>query len=236
MNKTFKKITTSITAAVLCALPLVNSFTASAAANANARYTYRTVFAVQTAKNVDLLVAGVACKSANTDAPTADKLASGTITGNGGGAPGLHAGGANFYPTNHNVTGGLISFHMHCNSPSDYKEVSITNYAYDPNGKLISNAVKALPTFLVGDLNNDKKINAKDCDILTEAINKVTNYKPNTSYKFNYFSKVSFELGGVSYSNIPLYKLDINNDGYLSIDDISMHIGYSDGTVTRFKK
>lgn len=234
MKKTFKKIAASLTAAVLCALPLANTLTAGAVANANARYTYRTVFATSSSKNIYRLVAGVSCKTANTDAPQADKIASGTFTGSGSGAPGLYAGGANFYPTNRNVKGGLMSFHTHCNSPSDYKESKITNSAIDPNGNAVS--VTAFPTFLIGDLNNDKNINAKDCDILTEAINKVTNYKLNTSYKFNYFSKVSFELGGVSYNNIPLYKLDINNDGYLSKADIDMHIGYSKGTVTRFEK
>lgn len=234
MKKTIRRFTASLTAAILCALPLANAFTANALADKNARYTYRTVFATQSAKNINRLIAGVSCKSANTDAPQADLIASGTKSGVGGGAPGLYAGGINFYPENPNVKGGLVSFHTHCNSPSDYKENKITNSATDLNGNVVS--VTAFPTFLIGDFNNDKNINEKDCDILTEAINKVTNYKPNTLYKFNYFSKVSFELGGVSYSNIPLYKLDINNDGYLSKADINMHIGYSDGTVTRFEK
>ncbi len=233
MKKTIRKITASITAAVLCALPLANTLSASAVANANARYTYRTVFAVQSAKNIDLLVAGVACKSANTSAPAVNKLTSGTITGSGGGAPGLYAGGANFYPTNHNVTGALISFHTYCNSPSDYKEVSITNFAYAPNGNAISNAVKALPTFLVGDINADSKVNEADYQILYRAVED--NTVSTSRYKVNYFARTRVTLGGTTRS-YNTYKLDINNDGYLSDADVEMFDNYLNGNLTKFAK
>ncbi len=233
MKKTFKKIAASLTAAVLCALPLANTLTAGAVANANARYTYRTVFATTSSKNIKYLVAGVACKSANTDAPVADKIASGTFTGSGGGAPGLYAGGVNFYPTNRNVVGGLLSFHTHCNSPSDYKEVSITNFAYDANGKAISNAVKTTPTFLVGDINFDKQINEADHQILYKAIQDKT--KTTSRYKFNYSEVMNVAVGNTA-GNYSAYSFDINNDGYISSDDNALFMKYLERKITRFEE
>lgn len=233
MKKTFRKIAASITAAALCALPLANAFTASAIADANARYTYRTVFAVSSSKNINCLVAGVACRTSGTSAPVADKLASGTFTGSGSGAPGLYAGGVNFYPTNRNVTGGLLSFHTYCNSPSNYKEVKITNFAYDINGNAISNGVKALPTFLVGDINGDNAINEADYQILYRAVDDKTNN--SSRYKFSYFSKMSVNVGG-STKSYSAYLFDINNDGYLSSADTAMFDTYLDGTLTKFAK
>lgn len=231
MKKTFRKITASITAALLCALPLANALTAGAVAKSDARYTYRKVFAVSSAKNIDRLVIGLSCKTTNTDAPTASQLASGILQNTGGGAPGVYAGGANFYPSNHNVVGGLVSFHTHCNSPSDYKEISVTNLAYDPNGKLITNAVSASPTFLVGDINLDKKVNEADYQILHAGINK---YAPNSSrYKFSYFGYLNVSVGNVS-KNYSGYALDINNDGYLSKADDAMFIDYLEGDIKRF--
>ncbi len=231
MNKTFKKITTSITAAVLCALPLVNSFTASAAANANARYTYRKVFAVSSSKNIDRLVFGVACKTYGTDAPVADQIGSGSLTRAGGGSVGCHSAGGTFEPSNHNMVGGMVSVHMHCNSPSNYKEISVTNFAYDPNGKLINNAVSASPTFLVGDINLDKKIDAKDYDLLYAAVAKMTT--KSYRYKFNYFEVMNVAVGDVS-GNFSAYEFDINNDGYLSSADTALFQKYARGDIDRF--
>ncbi|WP_019679113.1 hypothetical protein [Ruminococcus flavefaciens] len=234
MKNTLKKITASIAAAVLCAVPMASSISANAAANANARFTYRKVFAVSESKNIDLLVFGVSCRTANTSAPSADKIASGSLTPGGGGNPGVYNGGGNFRPSNRNMVGGMVSVHMYCNSPSDYKELSTTNYAYDANGNLIADAVSAGPTFLVGDLNLDKKINSDDYQILYSGIRSVTN-NFTKSYKFSYFGIMNVVVGNVGRNYSP-YSFDINNDGYLSKADTDMFMKYLSNSNYRFAK
>ena len=234
MKNTLKKVTASIAAAVLCAVPMASSFSANAAANANARFTYRKVFAVSESKNIDLLVFGVSCRTANTSAPSADKIASGSLTPGGGGNPGVYNGGGNFRPSNRNMVGGMVSVSMLCNSPYDYNEISVTNYAYGPSGNLISNAVGAGPTFLVGDLDLDKDIDAKDYDILYAGVKKVApNY--NSKYKFSYFGYMNVVVGGEGH-NYSFYEFDINDDGYLSQADLDLFQRYQSGQLTAFTK
>lgn len=234
MKKNVKAIIAALSAAVMCAVPAANGLTADAYANTNARFTYRKTFAVSSAKNIDHLVFGVACASSNTDAPWADKISSGTLYRGGGGNVGVHSAGGTFYPSNPNMVGGMVSVAMVCNSPSDYREISVTNYAYDKNNKLISDAVSASATILVGDINLDKKIDEKDYDILFAGVKKVAPYDWSR-YKFSYFGYMNVAVGGVgrnySYSNF-----DINDDGYLSKADLDMFQQYLSRNLTRFPK
>ena len=224
MKKGLKRITASISAAVLCALPLANSFTASATASENARYTYRKVFAVRyTNKNIDRLVFGLSCKTSGTDAPVADQIAEGSLINSGSGTRGLHNAGGTFYPKYRNSNGGKVSIHVYCDSPSEYKEVSSFKYAYNPNGKDVSSAVTALPTFLVGDFNEDNVIDDKDHQIINEAVRVMT--KSKAEYEFSYFSNVTLKVDGVSKS-YPRYFFDINDDGFISVEDQNMFVRY----------
>lgn len=234
MKKNVKAIVAALSAAVMCAVPAATSLTADATANANARYTFRKNFAVSSAKNIDHLVFGVACRSANTDGPMASKIASGTLYSGGSGNPGVYNAGGTFYPSNRNMVGGMVSMAIVCNNPSDYKELSVTNYAYGPNGNLISNAVSAGPTFLVGDLNLDKKIDAKDYDILFAGVKKVAPYSWS-KYQYSYFGYMNVVVGGVG-RNYSFYSFDINDDGYLSQADLDMFQRYNSGNLTRFPK
>lgn len=234
MKKNVKAIIAALSAAVMCAVPAANGLTADAYANTNARFTYRKTFAVSSAKNIDHLVFGVKCATAHTDGPKASKIASGTLTPGAGGNAGVHNAGGTFYPSNRNMVGGMVSVAMVCDSPYDYVEKGVTNYAYDKNNNLISDAVSASATILVGDINLDKKIDAKDYDILFAGVKKVAPYDWSR-YKFSYFGYMNVAVGGVgrnySYSNF-----DINDDGYLSKADLDMFQQYQSGTLTRFPK
>ena len=225
MKKAFRKITASIAAAVMFALPAANSLTTSATANANARFTYRKVFAVSSTKNIDHLVFGVACRSAHTDAPTAHKIGKGTLSPGGSGAPGVYNGGGTFYPTNKKISGGIVSVHMYCDSASDYQEIRTTNYAYSPSGALMSNAVSACPTFLVGDLDLDGDLDNNDFQILCRGVQQKTTDVGKTKYEFSYFEVMNVHVGN-TYGNFSAYSFDINDDGVLSNADITMLNNY----------
>ena len=234
MKKNIKAIIAALSASIMCAVPVANSITADAYANAGARFTYRKNFAVSSPKNIKRLVFGVACSTSGTDAPWADKIASGTLERGAGGSVGVHNAGGTFYPSNRNMVGGMVSVSMLCNSPYDYNEISVTNYAYGPSGNLISNAVGAGPTFLVGDLDLDKDIDAKDYDILYAGVKKVApNY--NSKYKFSYFGYMNVVVGGEGH-NYSFYEFDINDDGYLSQADLDLFQRYQSGQLTAFTK
>ncbi|MBO4877472.1 MAG: hypothetical protein J5501_05645 [Ruminococcus sp.] len=232
--KNVKAIVAALSAAVMCALPAANAFTADAYAQSGARFTFRKNFAVSSAKNIDHLVFGVKCATAHTDGPKASKIASGTLTPGAGGNAGVHNAGGTFYPSNRNMVGGMVSVAMVCDSPYDYVEKGVTNYAYDANNKLIKDAVGAGPTFLVGDLDLDKDIDAKDYDILFAGVKKVAPYSWS-KYKFSYFGYMNVAVGGVG-RNYSFYSFDINDDGYLSQDDLDMFQSYNSGNLKRFPK
>lgn len=237
MSKVLRKITASIAAAVLCSLPVANSLTANATANSNARFTYRKNFAVSISQTqaIDHISVSLACRSANTSAPVVYKLNhTGTLYQGGSGAPGVYNGGGSFYPTDPNMKGGMVSISVYCNSPSDYKELSYTSYAYDANNNLLGDIVGAGPTFLVGDLNLDKKVDDKDYQILHRGLLDQTNNFQN-KVEFSYFGMVNVAIGGVGKYYSP-YSFDINNDGYLSKADDDMFMRYLSGTLTRFAK
>ena len=240
MKKTLRKITASIAAAVMCALPVANSLTANATASANARYTFRKTFAIseyngheENPHDIATFVFGVACRTANTSAPAAHQIGEGKLTPGGGGAPGCYNGGGNFYPTDHNIVGGLVSVHMYCDTPYDYKEMSTTNYAYDSYGNPVNDIVAAGPTFLVGDLDLDKDIDTDDFQILFRGISDRTkDFKE--SYKFCYFEIMNVAIGGVG-RNYSAYPFDINDDGYLSYADVDMFQKYLSNSNYRFE-
>ena len=229
MKHTFKKFTAALAAAVMCALPTVNALSANAYANDDARYTFRKTFAVSSPKNVKKLVFGVACSTSGTNGPWAEKIAQGNLERGAGGGVGVHNAGGTFYPTNYNMVGGMVSIHMVCNSPSDYHEISTTNYGYAPNGSLIPNAVTASPTFLVGDVNFDDQIDSDDFNFLYRGIHDKIN-STHPKYKFSYFEVLNVAVGN-SYGNFSAYTFDINDDGYLSQADLDMFLYYTSRNI-----
>ncbi len=238
MSKVFRKITASIAAAVLCSLPVVNSLTANATANSNARFTYRKNFAISISQEnpVDHVSVSLACRSANTSAPTVSALTQdGVLYAGGSGAPGVYNCGGTFYLNDENYKGGIASISLYCNSPADYKELSYKNYAYDANNDLIEDGISAGPTFLVGDLNLDKKVDEKDYQILYRGIANQTNEFSVDKVSFSYFGMMNVGIGGVGKYYSP-YSFDINNDGFLSAADIEMFNDYLSGNITRFEK
>ena len=123
---------------------------------------------------------------------------------------------------------------VYWNSPSDYKELSYTSSAYDANSNLFTDVLSAGPTFLVGDLNLDKKVDDKDYQILHRGLLDQTNNCQN-KVEFSYFGMINVGIGGVGKYYSP-YSFDINNDGYLSKADDDMFMRYLSGTLTRFAK
>ena len=215
MKHTLKKITASIAAAVMCAIPTINALSANAYANENARYTYRKVFYVPTAKNIHHTVFGLACRTTNTDAPVADAIAPGTLIPGSGGGPGCHNAGGSFYFNNPNMTGIVFSEHVYCNSPSDYKEVSWFAYSYKANGDAIEHGVYSFITFLVGDINWDGIIDGNDYAMLNDAVN----VQHISSYTWN----TNINVWGTNY---PAYKFDIDDDGDLDSNDVTLLLNY----------
>ena len=233
MKNTIKKIAASISAAVLCALPVVNSLTANAYAGPDARYTFRKNYACSSNYHIKDVVFSWSINSNGTSAPQANAIASGTFINGNSGAQNRHIGAGTYSPKNNNVVGGLFSQSFYSTTPN-FTEYSNTIYTYNTSGNLVSGAVSAGPTFLVGDLNLDKAINEDDFQILYSGIRSKTN-NFSTSYKFSYFGIMNVVVGNVGHNYSP-YAFDINDDGYLSQADVNMFLQYLSSSTYRFAK
>lgn len=227
MKNTLRKITASLAAAVLCAVPMTSSLSANAEANANARNTFRRIWFIDDSANVVKFVFSFSCKKANTSAPSYTIL-KGTVTGNGGSA------GTQYYNCGANVErsaglyGPVCFASAYCNSPSDFVEGSLVANAYKAGNVQSFNSVHSYK-FLVGDINNDNVVNAKDYDYMCYAINN------GFTGSYSYTQSVTGTLGG-SYFSYAKYKFDINGDGYVTSADRTMLANYNNGSLTRFAK
>ena len=228
MKHTLKKITASIAAAVMCAIPAANALSANAEASITARFTYRKIYYVPNAKNIDHVVFGLACNSSHTSSPSSIPIAYGSLTPGYGGGPGFYNEGGTFVPTDPNVTGRIVSQSVHCDSAADYHERSSFAYAYKANGQAINNAVYSLPTFLVGDFDGDNDIDGDDYSIINHAVNV-----KHISENYSVYTTTSFDLGGV-YRTYKVYKFDVNNDGYVNNADVFLLDWYNKGYLTNF--
>ena len=212
MKHTLKKIFATVSAAAMCAVPTINAFTANAATSSNPRYTLRMDFFVKSSANLDRIIFGWGLNSNGTSTPYSLKKVQGTLQRYGTGAVNYHMGGGNFYPSNSNVTGLVITEYAYANDLYGNSD-NVTLYAYDKNNNDVSNKVFATPSFYVGDIDGDRDVDGYDYSLIDAAI--PSGYVLNS---FNYNTTVSYTLGGQTKTTLA-YRLDINNDGRLTITD-----------------
>ncbi len=230
MKNTFKKVLATISAAAMCAIPTISSLSANAVAPADARLTWRRdYFVTQANLNLDRIIISWGLNSNGVSAPAAVKMRSeDTLNIGGGGAVNYYNGGGNFYThsSNRNRKYLAVTSHIYTNRTSLYDETG-SAYAYTTSNANISSKIYTTPSFIVGDFNNDKKVDGGDESILAEAYLK-SGYRSS----FTHTDKVNFTLGGKYYS-INLYKLDINNDGIISPSDKAMLSDYTNSYIPR---
>ncbi|WP_019679114.1 hypothetical protein [Ruminococcus flavefaciens] len=232
MKNTIKKIAASISAAVLCALPVVNSLTANAYAGPDAMYTYRKVYYSPYNSNIDRVIFSWNINSNGTSAPTNTRLAAGTLQDGGSGAPNHHIGGGNFYPTNSAVTGRIFSQSFYSVDTS-ITEYSNNIYVYNKNNQLVNSGVRTFPTMLVGDIDGDNDVDSFDFSLINHVIN-VEGYRLSNITSPHSFKGV--ELNGRHYT-VYSYQLDIDNDGDVDSTDFDIYAEHNNGSFTkRFDK
>lgn len=223
MKHTFKKIAATISAAVMCALPMANALSANAIASSTARYTYRKLYYTSYTANVDHFVYGIVVRKSGTSVPASHQIyQNGTLEVGGSAGTLYYNAGGNFYPNTSTVSGIIAS--MHCYSDTaDFHEYSSSASAFDANGNLISGGMAYTPSFLVGDIDSDGDIDYSDYTILQDL------GKSNVSYS-NIYTRV-YSHNNTSY---PAYKADINNDGRVNNWDAFFVQQYLHGMIQKF--
>ena len=212
MKHTFKKVLATISAAVMCAIPTVTSFSVNAAAPDNARYTFRKDYFVKYSANIDRIIFGWGMNSNGTSTPLSIKKVSGNLDPYGSGAVNYHMGGGTFYPSNSGVTGLVLTEYIYTNKTVLNGETT-TLGAVNKNNVTVNNSVYAAPSFMVGDIDGDADVDAQDYNIIYAALQKYTSIN-----SFTYNSTFSVTLGGQTKSYYT-YKIDINNDGKFNSSD-----------------
>ena len=212
MKHTFKKVLATISAAAMCAVPTINAFTASAATSDHPRYTLRRAYFVKSAANIDRITFTWGLNSNGTSTPYSIEKVSGHLQRFGSGTTNYHMGGGNFYPSNSNVTGLVITAYSYSDvthGDSDYTTLS----AYDKDNNDISDKVYETPSFYAGDIDGDRDVDVYDFSLIDAAI--APNY---VLKKYNYNTTVTYTLGSQTKTTLA-YKLDINNDGKVTVTD-----------------
>lgn len=227
MKKTFRKITASIAAAIMCALPIANSLTVDAGCSPNALYTYRKVYYSPYNSNIDHVTFTWNINSNGTSAPITTKLVNGNLYNGGSGVPNHHIAGGTFEPSNPAVTGRIFSQSFYSDNTS-ITEYSNNIYVYNKNGQLVNSGVRTFPTMLVGDMDRDNDVDAFDYSLINHIIN-VEHYSLAKITSPHSFKGV--DLNGRHYT-VYSYQLDIDNDGDVDTADFTMYAAHSNGTLT----
>ena len=225
MRNTLKKITASVTTALLFALPMASSMTSNAAANANARYTFREVYYVDPFANITELSVSFSCKKAGTSAPFANALLNnpgfnGTIT------QGNTLYYCNGYTKSNSPTikGPALSISAYGNTATSMSVESSTARGYA--GKTyVDGAVVKFNAFLVGDFNDDKRIDGKDLSIIDAGLSRYNLTNANFQLEKN--------INGTAYK---VYKFDVDGNGVVNSADKTMLNNYISGKLQRFAK
>ena len=177
MKHTFKKFTAALAAAVMCALPAVNTLSANAYANDNARYTFRKTYIVTRSSDIDAISFSWNINSNGNSAPQVTTLVPGEFMNGGTGVINHHIGAGSFFPTNPNVTGPVFtqSFISNTNTPTVYgNSVSV----FKTNGQIDNSAIVVTDKFLVGDLDKDGDIDAADREIVRRLHTAILHHIP----------------------------------------------------------
>ena len=222
---TIKKITASLAAAVLCAAPVVSSV-ANAAANANARYTYRQTYYVDSTAKVTEVRLSFSCKRYNTSVPVAEKT-SRYLNYAGGGSAGdtYYNCGGTLTGSGSYLSGVVLSVSAYCNNPGDFSQGTSYARGYKANGQESPNSVRSFNTFLVGDINDDKKIDGTDAGLFEDALR-------NSGAAGKDF-KSQIYIHNLGYD---AYKFDIDGNGAIDWSDLDMLKKYNEGKIVRFAK
>lgn len=228
MKNTFKKIAATLSAAVMCALPAVNALSANAAASANARYTMRKVYWVDSTAHVRQLGFGFTNTRGGCSPATITGIAPGTLSVGGSAGDVYYNCGGTLTSTS-DICNAAVSFSVVCNNPSYYEEGSnVYCRAYKADGTQSYNSVRTVSAFLVGDVNGDGAINSDDHVIVDAASHANLTSYTNTK-------RVAVTLGGATRYYYA-YKLDINDDGKVNSADATMLNDYVSGNLQRFAK
>lgn len=228
MKKTFKKIAATLSAAVMCAIPMASALSANATASSNARYTMRKVYWVDSTAYVKKINVGFTNKRAGCSPATITPLVKGTPSF-GGSAGDVYYNCGGTLTANNYFGGPAISFSVICDSVSDYGQGSnVYCNAFKANGTQSYNSVRTVNAFLVGDVNDDGIINDKDHVIVDAAGRAGANTYSATD-------RIYVNLNGTTKSYLA-YKLDINDDGRITLDDAYMLNSYVSNQLQKFPR
>ena len=226
MRNTIKKITAALASAVLCAVPMASAMSANAIADKNARFTFRQTYYVDATAKVTEVRHAFSCKRYNTDVPVAEKT-SRYLNYSGGGSAGdtYYNCGGTLTGSGSYLAGVVLSVSTYCNDPSDFHQGTTYARGYKADGTESPNSVRSFNTFLVGDLNGDKKVNGTDSSLLENALR-------NCGAAGKDF-KSQIYINGQGYD---AYKFDIDGNGAIGWSDLTLMQKYERGQIVRFAK
>lgn len=212
MKMNFKKIAASVSAAVLCAVPMMNAVSANATAS-NPKYTYRSVlFIYGNSRNAKSVSYNYSSKKSGATNPTYRKGDfEGTHSGNGSAGDSYYSCGGIFTASgNFNAGGRVLTISAKTDSAS-FTEGTKTAKVYNAAGTQISVNTYWTPAFMVGDLNGDKKVDGSDYSYLHEAVFNCHATEMDLNSRITVFGK-----------SIPVYEFDIDNNGFVGMYDLTL--------------
>ncbi|WP_019679116.1 hypothetical protein [Ruminococcus flavefaciens] len=231
MKNTLKKITAAFASAVLCAVPMVSSVTANAAANADARFTFRETYYVDGTAGVKRIEHFFANRKYRTSSPFKTVIAKNADYSGGNSAGDTYYNCGGTLKKTSSLSGPVLSVSAYCNTATDFVPgeynycTGYKNYKPQNNEQPSYNSITTFGPFLVGDLNGNSIIDGADYSLLYTGINYCG--ARNADFKTNI--SVNGEL-------IPAYKFDINDDGVITDADYEMHLQYISNNLQKFAK
>ena len=227
MKKTFKKIAATLSAAVMCAIPMASALSANAAAGPNARCTMRKIYWIDSTAYVKKINVGFTNVREGCSPATITAIAAGTPSfGGSAGDVYYNCGGTLTANGSDYIKGAAVSFSVLCNSPSCYEQGrNVYCYAYKAGGVQSYNSVHTVDAFLVGDINKDGYVNGSDSGIL------------NTGLCQNAFTNVSYDgVVTINSKNYYYYTFDIDDNGVVNEDDLTMLRNYESSSTYTFER
>ena len=233
MKHIIKKITASLAAAVMCAAPMASSLSANASVSSNARYTFRQVYWADYSANVKRFEFSFAVRKYHDSVPFYNLIGNQATVAGGGSAGDTYYSCGGTVTANTRLSGPFLSVSAYSENPADYADSFGTCRAYRANGQQAYNAVNYSvnrnydydwAAFLVGDFNNDLKVDGADYSYLDAVVNSsMSNY----GYSWSVY---------VLDRTLYMYQFDINDDGVINSDDLDMFRAYDESRLTKFPK
>lgn len=204
MKKQMKKLIAAVSAAVLCAVPLVNVATPASAYDASQKLTYRVYEKVNAKSMKDY--------SSTVKAPSTCTYGQTVFTGNGYGYQSSILNSKTNTLTNEF---GISSYHsgLYVCESTWYAPVSLSNFSVEYNYKTTGSAtITLISGVLVGDIDQDGDVDRIDAEKI-----------------LNYSSSVSAGIRPTGYSEKALLAADVDNDGKISINDANLVLRFAEG-------